>query len=578
MARTSGRKTRSSDSVSRLARLAQKRNRKDLREGHKRGLWFDREAAEHAVQGFRQMVLWEGPKAGTCFYDALQPWQTEDIIRPLMGWKRLPKGMTARDARKIPFRKEIRSGLYTCPRVEAGIYRRFQNAWIELPRKNAKTTLGCGIGYYLGAMDLEHGAQIVCAATKREQAAKLLRILKRMPGPALKKRLDIQKYRITVPGLDTLIETISSDASTEAGGNTHGALVDEMGDHKTRDLLSVVETGTVSRLQSLVMGITSSGPKPSGTGWDEHCAAVSVLNGLVENDSFFAYITHAEPAEDPGDPRVWRRANPNFGISVYEHKLRDAWKRAQMNPAFLNPFKRFHLNLWVGAAEAWMDPERWRRLADPGFDWDGMAGRPCFAGFDLSLSQDLTALCLLFPPAGDDTYWRIQTKFYCPQETIDRRAVTDRVDYGVWVRQGWVTPTPGWVVDYGFLQKDLMEADEKYNLMFVGYDPANAPRFSRDLQDVGFEERMTIVRQGHITLNAPTKEFERMILDARIRHDGNPVFAWNLANVVLNTDRNVNYLPDKAKSADRIDGVSAAMGALSVFMGEEEEAYAFHAI
>jgi len=556
----------------RLESLAIRRQRRDLREGRKRGLWFDREAAEHAVNCFRHFVLWEGPAAGKTFLEALTPWQVENVLKPLFGWKRLPEGMTARQAARLEFRRRGRNGRWGSPRAEAGVLRRFRRFTFFVPRKNVKTTLGAGIGYYLGAMDLERGSQVLCAATKREQAAKLLRILKRIPGPKLRKRLDIKEHRIFRHDTETVWETMSAVARKEAGGNVQCGLADEVGDYVSAGLIHVLQTGMIGRLQPMLLEMSTAGETPAGAGWNVYEYGRKVLEGVLVDDSTFVMICAAEPSEDWEDPAVWARANPMLGQSVQEQTLRDFCLQAKNDPSFLAAFKRMHLNLWAGAAEAWIEPRLWAACAGSveEFGAEALAGRRCYAGFDLSMTRDLTALVFLFPPTGADPFWRVVSKFYSPEETIRARSASDRVDYESWRRDGWLTATPGRVVDYAYLARDLAEADKIYDIKMVGYDPANAVTFVRDLSEAGWENRMQVIRQGPFTLNAPTKELERNVIERQIRHDGNPVMGWNVSNVVLNTDRNMNYIPDKKRAPERIDGVSALLCAYAALMSEEE--------
>ena len=549
------------DRCCRWMSLARKRQRQDLRFGRKRGIWFDEDAAARAVEFFSYLKHWKGEWAGRPF--VLSEWQERDIIRPLFGWMVLPAGISAVQAKRMAPEQ----------RRAAGILRRFRTAYIEVPRKNGKTELAAAIGLYLLVADNEAGAEVYSVATHRDQARICWESAWRMvkASPELRKRAQTPKTAIIVPAIAATFRPLASDEDSLEGLGPHGAIIDEYHAHRTDAVYNVIVTGAGARRQPLMLVITTAGIGQSGPCWREHCYAENILSGGegFRNDSYFAFIASADPVDDWESEETWRRANPNYGVSVYPKYLRDQAVKARGNKSFLNAFKRYHLNLWVGAAEAWIDPLRWAALADREFPKDRLLGRECVLGIDLSRTIDLTALSLVFPPCPDDEFWRTICRFWVPEERIAQRAQNDRVPYDVWAREGWIQSTPGNVVDYDFVEAALRRDLAAYDVKGVGIDPWNATKFISDLQAGGIDNLIE-VRQGPISLSAPMKEIERLIFQKALKHDGNPVLAWNMSNVALREDVNMNIAPDKRKSRERIDGVSAMVTAMRLAVASDE--------
>jgi phage terminase large subunit-like protein len=254
---------------------------------------------------------------------------------------------------------------------------------------------------------------------------------------------------------------------------------------------------------------------------------------------------------------VWESANPNYAISVKPDYLASECKKAEESPQFQNTFLRYHLNIWTQQVTRWIDMRKWNALevVDP----ESLRRRPCYAGIDLASKLDIAALCLLFPrdDGGVDTLYR----FWVPEETA--RNVSERriATYNAWVDQGSLIATPGNVIDHEFIRAELNDLAKKYKIQEVGYDPWDATQFAITLQGDGF--RMVEVRQGYLTLSEPSKEFEKLVVSGGMRWDGNPVMRWMASNVTKKEDPAGNIKPDKSTSTGKIDGVVAAVIALS---------------
>lgn len=512
-----------------LIRLACQRHLDDLEHGHQRGLRFDEAAADRVLGFFRFLPHIKGEWAQNGGLLELEPWQ-EFIVGSLFGWKR-------------------RDGT-----------RRFRTSYAEIARKNGKSALASGIGLFLAFFDDEPGAEVYAAATKRDQAKIVWGDARQMviKTPALRQRLVAFVANLHHEASASKFEPLGADADSMDGLNIHGAIVDELHAHKTRAVVDVLETATGARRQPLIFYITTAGYDRHSACWSHHEYSIKVIEGIIQDDTWFAFVAGLDEGDEWADPKVWPKANPNLGISVKLDDLERKCDRAKQVPAEQNAFKRLHLNVWTEQAERWLDIVVWDR-GKAAVDADSLAGRFCFGGLDLASTTDIAALVLLFP--DDAGGFDLVPYFWVPEDGIRRRAERDRVPYDVWADQGLIRPTPGNVIDYDAIRACLTdEVALRYQLRELGFDPWNATQLVTQLMSDGLT--CVPIRQGFASLTAPTKEFEKLVLAGKIRHGGNPVMRWMISNVAVTQDPAGNLKPDKARSSEKIDGVLATILAL----------------
>jgi len=490
--------------------------------------YFDEQAADLAVAFFEQMLVHvKGEWAGKPFI--LLPWQREDIIRPIFGWKR------------------------------ADGTRKYRFVYIEVPRKNGKSNLAAGIGLYLLFVDEEPGAEVYSAAADRDQAAIVFELARQMveDSPKLSIRSEAFKRSLLVPSTRSVYRVLSAEAYTKDGLNAHGVIFDELHAQPTRDLWDVLITSTGARRQPLVVAITTAGFDRESICWEQHEYAEKVLAGVIDDPSFFAYIRAADEKDDWLDPKVWAKANPSLGVTVKREYLEAEANRAREVPAYQNTFLRLHLDRWTSQETRWLPLEAWDQCAFP-VEPAELEGRPCYGGLDLASAVDLAAFSLSFPPEdveeGEEPgplptmHW-----FWIPEENLVERARKDRVPYDAWVKQGLITATPGNVIDYAFIVKQITELGQAFNIQEIAFDRWGAFQVSQQLEGAGFS--MVAFGQGFVSMSAPTKELLRLTLDHRLAHGGNPVLRWMADNLMVTQDAAGNVKPDKAKSRDKIDGI-----------------------
>jgi phage terminase large subunit-like protein len=511
--------------------------------GHHRGLRFDLAAGMRAVkfiEGYCQHH--KGEWAGKPML--LEDWQ-RDVLSQIFGWLR------------------------------ADGTRRYRTAYVEIPRKNGKSQKAAGVGLFLTVADGEPGAEVYSSATKRDQArivwSEAAATVK--SSPKLKRFVKAYRNSITVERTGSKFEPLSADSNTLDGLNPHGNVVDELHAHKDRGVWDVLDTAMGARRQPLTLAITTAGKyEPEGIGWQMHDYAVKVLEGVIDDDSFFAFIAAAdEPQGDQLDyyftEKAQRQANPNWGVSVKPDYLAKQAEKAQSQPSFLNEYLRLHLNVWTRTVTRWLSLERWADSEPaPGLDARpasiarelSLAGRQCFGGLDLSTKLDLCAFGLVFP--GENGFIDVVCRFWLPEQTMANYAKKGQRHYETWAREGWLTTTPGNVIDYEFIRSEVNKLSKVFAVQQIAFDPWGATDLANRLTADGLT--MVECRQGFQSLSEPSKDLEARVIEKKVRHANNPILRFCVSNAVVRRDPAGNIKPDKEKAVDRIDGVVAVIMAL----------------
>lgn len=511
----------------------------DLQRIGQNGLKWNEDEAQRAVNLCGLLKHWKGEWAGRPF--ELEPWQEHLIIAPLFGWYRAGEDSV----------------------------RRYNSGLGCIPRKNGKTTTCAPIAVQGIVADREQGAEVYAAATKRDQACIVFDDVKNMlrQSPYLLPQVKIWKHSITCDRLNSSFKPLSSDHNSLHGLNLHRGIVDELHSHKERHLWDVLLTATGARRNPLLFGITTAGFDRSTICWELYQWAEQVLEGTVEDDSFFAFITCAEPEDDPFDPQTHWKANPNYNISIKSEYLNQEANKAKNSPAYENTFRRLHLNQWTEQDVRWLPMHAWDECVGS-VDADELAGRPCYAALDLASTRDVNAFVLVFPGVKH----KILPFFWIPSEAKDERGQFDRRPVMNYASQGLIKTMPGNTSDYPTIVEDIVQLTKKYDVREICYDPwgpANA--ITQMLQAEGFPlSKLVEFRQTIGNFAAPTKEFERLLLARKLEHGGNPVLRWMASNVTVTENANGDYRPDKGKSADKIDGIVAAIMGLARAMMTRE--------
>lgn len=515
------------------------------------GVWFDQEAVDRVLRAMRSMRHSKGRWAGVHFEP--EPWQVEHIIAPAFGWKH-PDG--TRVVREV---------------------------WVELPRKNGKSTLAAALALVLLVADGEMGAEVYSAATGKDQARIVFSEAKNMGSrtPALKGKLRLLADVITVPKTAGIYRVLSKVADAAHGLNVSGYTIDEVHVHRSRELIDVITTGTGAREQPLGFFLTTADDDDPTSIYAEYhddviAQAEQVEAGTVPFDpTFYGVIFGAPDEADPFDERTWEAANPGLDVTVLRPYLAKQAAKAKRTPSFLPTFCRLHLNQRGRSNERWLPLDDWRGA---GGTVPKLDGERCFGGLDLSSTDDLTAWLLVFPRT---ITWRdvkphqvvegydVLARFWLPRAAVERRPKL-RPMLEAWERAGWLTVTDGDVVDFDRVEHDIGVDAERFDVVEFAYDPWQAENLRQRLLDGGLLGWKCSQRMA--SMAAPSQEVERLVGLRGFRHGGNPVLTWCVANAKAKRDTEGNVKPDKAKSSEKIDGVTALVMATGAAIRERDPA------
>lgn len=441
-------------------------------------------------------------------------------------------------------------------------FRRFRVVYIEVPRKNGKSTFTAPVGLYMLADDGEPGAEVYSAATTRDQARIIFSMCRTMArrSPRMCEAMGIHvgAHRLSVERTASWLAALSADAQNLDGLNPHLSMIDELHAHRTRDVWDVLESAIGAREQPLLWAITTAGYDRTGVCFEVREYVTKVLQGVVDDPRTFGVIWTVDDPDAWDDENEWRKANPNLGVSVKLDDMRRMARKAAEQPAALNTFLTKRLNVWVSSSSAWMDMRRWAECADHGLLPEDFEGRRAFVGVDLSSKVDLAAASLIIPPIVEEEPWRLFLRFWIPEAKLEDSSVAQMSG---WERDGWITAIPGPVMDYGYVDQEVREWARRFEVAAIGYDPWQAHQLATAWEQDGLPAVEIPMRVSH--LSEPMKELERLVYAGKLAHQGDPVMTWNVANVVAKLDANDNVFPRKERAANKIDGLVATLIGLS---------------
>ena len=484
------------------------------------------------------------------------------------------KGKWAREGRLLvldPWQCFIVTTVFGWVHRDTGL-RRFREAYIEVPRKNGKSLVSAGIGLYMLSADGEQGAEVYSAATTRDQARIVFDDAKgmaeRTPDMRTYLGVAILTHSITVAHSSSKFSPLAAEASTQDGLNVHCAVIDELHAHKKRDLYDVIDTARGAREQSLLWLITTAGTDRSGICYERRTHITKVLDRVIEDATMFGIIYSIDDKDDPFDPSTWAKANPNWGVSVLQDDMEAAARKAAAMPSALNNFLTKRLNVWVNGDSPWMDMRAWERCADPALQISDFAGEQCWMGLDLAQKKDFAALCLVFKR---DDVWHVFTRLYLNELAVQE---SGNAHLSGWARSGYVQVTDGDITDFDVLAEDLRGYCKQFNVQEIAFDPALSMYFAGKLIEEGLP--LVEIAQRAVFFTPPLLQVENLVLEKKLKFDGNPVMTWMVSNLVVKVSKfNELRSPTKDRPENKIDGPMAMLMALGRALAVEPKEKSF---
>lgn len=504
------------------------------------GAYFDIPSARRALDAIQSFKHTKGRWGNARL--RLAPWQVVWVIAPIFGW--------------LAYDPELGRAV-----------RVIRSAWIEVPRKNGKSTLSSGIGLVLLLADREIGAEVYAAAGSLPQAERVFDDAKRMAltSRAVRGRVEVLRGLIRVPRTGGVFRALSKIAETAHGLNVSGAIVDEVHVHKRRDLIDAIETGTGARDQPLVIYITTADEGTEGSIYDEkHTYTRRCADGIIKDPGHYGVIWAAEEKDDPFAESTWRKANPGLGASPSLAYMRREANKAKSTPSYFPTFCRLSLNRRMRAASRWLPLSLWDENNGPVND-KSFRYRRAWGGVDLSAVSDLSAWVLAVESRVPGVELEIISRFWLPEERADELEQQLQVPIRQWAADGLLTLTEGDAIDYDAIEKQIVADCRRLDVQRISYDRMFAGQLVQRIESKTRGVDVVPIAQTYLGMSPGCKELERLLREGRIRHGGNPVLRWNASVVEVYRDGNDNMRPvkpDRGKSSARIDGIAAAVMAL----------------
>jgi phage terminase large subunit-like protein len=530
-------------------------------------IFFDPAAAQHVVNYVTRLGV------------GLLPWQVF-VLANLFGFK-LPSGL-----------------------------RRFRYGFVILAKKNGKSTLSAALSLYMADPlgDGEPYSNCYVAATTRQQAQSIcFKAACRMrdENPHISGATKVWKSKASIAWPTSLFEPLAANSEKLNGLNIHFGVLDELGDHSTSDLHNIFTSSTAGRKQPMILSITTAGENHEQIAYEQRNRAAQVLEGAIPGDSFFAYIAELDEGDSPADETVWIKANPSLGVLVQIEGIRDLAQQAAAIPSSKRAFLRYSFNIWpattltswisiddlkapgcayleetdkalaplvrIANAEEKLKHNGWQDLsklsdAELAKLMTSNTKRKCYAGLDLAMVNDLSALCLLFPPplSNPDGIWQALFRVWCPQEGIVRRSKEQRVPYQQWADGSFIKPTHGDVTDNSFILGEILNLRKRFQIVELGFDRTMALDLTRSLELEGL--KVVEVSQG-FGLSPAINRLSQLVIAHKFCTFGHPVANWCFSNVKLAYGFKGDARMERVKSREKIDCAAAAAIAMQVVLG-----------
>ncbi|WP_299933370.1 terminase TerL endonuclease subunit [uncultured Pelagimonas sp.] len=508
---------------------------------------FDFEASEHMCAFLETLPHIEGAWAARGETFELIGWQAF-LICQIGGWRHMVTGL-----------------------------RRFRTAYIEVARKNGKSTLLAGVGLYFLSVDGEPGAKVYSAAASSDQAREVFdraRVIAQaeMPsGSTLEDEveLSVEQHKIKSADPAAVFRPVASQTKSKDGKNPHCAIIDELHEHEKRDVWDSMESALGAREHPLLIAITTAGYNTAGVCFEQRRMVERILDGVLSNDMYFGLIFEADEGDEPGDPETWAKANPSLGKAKRLDYMEGEWAKAQATPARMGEFLRKHLDIWTSVGAAALDMDMWRAAEDETLRLRDFAGRKAYIGVDLATREDFASVVAIIPDG--DRFINFSWHFW-PENKVQ---APGNEHVWAWAQEGLVLHTPGAELNLNFVEalvfqlagmselagdwvfKDLAKLD----VQMVTYDPTYAAQMAANWEGAGID--VVELRQRATNMHVPFEKLISAVEDKRWISDGNPVLRWMAANTLMKKVQGGDFIyPAKLVPEDKIDGISAAITGL----------------
>jgi phage terminase large subunit-like protein len=502
---------------------------------------YSKQAADKAVGFINLLTHTDGEYAGSTFQ--LRDWQENDIVRPLFGT------------------------------LNADGTRQYKEALIFISRKNGKSELVAALALLCLFGDKLPGKQIICAAGDRAQAKVVFGVAAQMVrnDKWLSSECSIidSQHRIVHHPTNSILMAVSADAKLKHGLRPTVAIVDELHVMPNSELYNTLKMGMGANRQRLMIGITTAGVDDKNSlVRKKYDHAKQCLNDSSYDTTFLPVIYELDDGDDIWDESNWYKANPALGDFRLIEEMREFAEQAKKQPSLENDFRRYYLNQFVQQSQRWLQMHQWdsnTKRVDP----TALLGQPCWGGVDLSSSNDISALVLVFPK--EDGIHDVLSWYWLPKEVAYLRERKDGIPYSQWAREGLIELTDGDYIDTEHIRQRIIELDSEYKINSLAVDKFNAADLLAKLTGEGINAIAFGYKMYAVT--AAAKELERLVATEKLNHGGNKVLRWMASNVEVITNAFGDLMPTKSKSVEKIDGIAALTMSLAVWLQDSTTAH-----
>jgi phage terminase large subunit-like protein len=468
----------------------------------------------------------------------------------------------------LPWMQFIYYNLYGWVYKSEPTRRRFRSGYIEVARKNSKTTslLFPIILYDFLTTD---SAESYFVSKDERQSYKCFNELKYI----IKADKDLsQVINETVSAVTYQHSRIAFFSSEGKGLDSYKnscSVIDEFHDYDDDKAVTSFRFGGRARENNLTLIITSAGLNLSGPCYAETEKAKKVLNNILTDDTYFTIIYAYDNKDDWKDPKLFIKANPSLGVILKQDILENDLNDALITPSHQSDFKAKTCGIWTNETTNWIPLQKWdTETRNTITDIEQFNGKSCYGGLDLSSIGDFTVFTLCFK---EDYYYYLYHKYYVPSEQVLEKYRVENINIKDWIDKGLVTAIPGATINYDFIEKDIIEAANKFNLVELAYDNWNSNQLITKLDEIVPNTILAQYPQNLKQMSNPTKQFEKLIMEDKII-DPNPVSKWMIGNATIKIDANGNYKPLKEykSSTKRIDSAITSIMSVDRCMNNEE--------